>query len=627
MSTNPKYPVYIVSKGRWESRLTSKALEQMGVPYHVVVEPQEHDEYAAVIDPKKILVLPFSNLGQGSIPARNWVWEHAIEGGNKRHWILDDNIRWFSRLNRNKRTRVSSGATFRAIEGFVERYRNVAIAGMQYDMFVPSRQKQRPFTLNTRIYSCMLILNGLPHRWRGQYNEDTDLSLRVLKDGWCTVLFSAFPCFKVSTTVQMKGGNTDKLYKGDGRLKMAQSLQRQHPDVVRVARRFGRWQHVVDYRPFKKNKLMRDPKVKVAEGADEYGMIMRKRESTESLVEARRTIFYGESTPKVFQAAVPLTRKRKILGRLRPWAWWTEIVRGCNLRCGFCATRLFPKGKFEFTTMETWKQTIGIIRDVAPHSRMEIGNAGEPTLHPKLLDFLALAKATCRPTQLMLYTNGTTLIDGTLTYRDLFSAGLNMVCVDMYAPKESHLALAKESGYLVVDRDKKADNDINIFEYQNDPDVHAILLSSHPGNWPKRKIKRGARSTFFNNLDWDAAAKYGMKPVVEAPVRRCDLPSKFPTIYHDGAYTFCCFDFMREIAGTLGNVSDGLEGFFKYWLGEYMQNTRRLLHEKNRAAHPMCRRCAFVSIRADIPWWQPELLNHYWTGTTWVECAARTSTA
>jgi hypothetical protein len=70
---NPKYPVYIISKGRWESRLTAKALEQIHVPYRIVVEPQERDQYASVIDPKKILVLPFSNLGQGSIPARNWV--------------------------------------------------------------------------------------------------------------------------------------------------------------------------------------------------------------------------------------------------------------------------------------------------------------------------------------------------------------------------------------------------------------------------------------------------------------------------------------------------------------------------------------------------------------------------
>ena len=59
---NPKYPVYVISKGRWESRLTSKSLERMKVPYHIVVEPQEYDNYASVIDKDKILVLPFSNL-------------------------------------------------------------------------------------------------------------------------------------------------------------------------------------------------------------------------------------------------------------------------------------------------------------------------------------------------------------------------------------------------------------------------------------------------------------------------------------------------------------------------------------------------------------------------------------
>jgi len=103
MSHHPRYPIYIISKGRWESRLTSKALEEIQVPYHIVIEPQEYDDYAAVIDPQKILVLPFSNLGQGSIPARNWVWEHSIEQGAERHWILDDNLRWFARFHKNKK--------------------------------------------------------------------------------------------------------------------------------------------------------------------------------------------------------------------------------------------------------------------------------------------------------------------------------------------------------------------------------------------------------------------------------------------------------------------------------------------------------------------------------------------
>jgi len=277
---NPEYPVYVISKGRWESRLTAKALIEKSIPFHVVIEPQEYDQYAGVIDPENILVLPFSNLGLGGIPARNWVWEHSISIGAKRHWIIDDNIRDFYRLNKNMKYRVDSGTIFRVCEDFVDRYENVALAGMQYEMFAQRIKRHPPFVLNTRIYSCILIKNDIPYRWRGRYNEDTDLSLRVLKDGWCTVLFVAFLADKVAT-MTMKGGNTESLYKldnEDGRLLMAQSLQRQHPDVVKITRKWGRWQHQVDYRPFKGNRLIKKEGIVIPEGVNNYGMVLVKRD-------------------------------------------------------------------------------------------------------------------------------------------------------------------------------------------------------------------------------------------------------------------------------------------------------------------------------------------------------------
>ena len=273
---NPEYPVYIISKGRWESRLTSKALEKMQIPYHIVVEPQEYDNYAAVIDSAKILILPFSNLGQGSIPARNWVWEYSVKTGAERHWILDDNIREFWRMNNNIRHRVFDGIIFRIAEQFTDRYTNVALSGLNYNMFAMSditRKGKPPFLPNTRIYSCILIKNDIPYRWRGRYNEDTDLSLRVLKSGLCTILFNAFLCGK-QTTMTAKGGNTDELYQDDGRLKMAESLRDQHPDVVKIVRKWGRWQHQVDYRPFKRNKLIRKEGVVIPEGVNNYGMVL-----------------------------------------------------------------------------------------------------------------------------------------------------------------------------------------------------------------------------------------------------------------------------------------------------------------------------------------------------------------
>lgn len=276
--TDPKYPVYIISKGRWESRKTSNALERMNVPYHIVIEPQEYDNYSEVIDPQKIYTLPFSNLGQGSIPARNWVWEHSISVGAKWHWILDDNIQCFYWKNGNNYHRVTTGITFNLCEKWVNRYKNIAISGMQYHMFAPKKEILPPIYLNTRIYSCLLIRNDIDYRWRGRYNEDTDLSIRVLKDGWCTVLFNAFLIHKMPT-MTMKGGNTEELYKldnEDGRLLMAQSLQRQHPDVVKITRKWGRWQHQVDYRPFKSNKLIKKEGIEIPKGVNNYGMKLIK---------------------------------------------------------------------------------------------------------------------------------------------------------------------------------------------------------------------------------------------------------------------------------------------------------------------------------------------------------------
>lgn len=275
----PRYPIYIISKGRWESRLTVKALDKIGIPYHIVIEPQEYPQYSKVIAPQRILTLPFSNLGLGSIPARNYVWDHANRLGVSRHWILDDNIDGFIRQNHNLRYSVLSSACFRAAEDFVDRYQNIGLAGFNYRFLGGGTWSDTipPFLLNTRIYSCILIQNSLSCRWRGRYNEDTDLSLRVLKSGLCTVLFNAFKINKIAT-MTMSGGNTDELYRDDGRLRMAQSLKEQHPDVVTIIRKWGRWQHQVDYQPFKKNRLSLRPGITIPDGINNYGMVLRSAE-------------------------------------------------------------------------------------------------------------------------------------------------------------------------------------------------------------------------------------------------------------------------------------------------------------------------------------------------------------
>ena len=286
---NPKFPLYVVSKGRWATRLTVRSLEKMGVPYRIVVEEQELWNYANVIDRQNILVLDptyqrtyntFDRLGdaksKGPGPARNFAWAHSIANGSDWHWVMDDNIRGFYRYNRNREIPVGDGTIFRCMEDFALRYTNVGMAGPNYFMFVPRKTKRPPITLNTRIYSCNLIRNALPYRWRGRYNEDTDLSLRLLKNGWCTILFNAFLQYKISTQL-IPGGCTKEFYEREGTLPKSEMQVNLHPDCSRLVWRFDRWHHHVDYRRFRKNKLVRRADLMVDSAPNEYGMRIESR--------------------------------------------------------------------------------------------------------------------------------------------------------------------------------------------------------------------------------------------------------------------------------------------------------------------------------------------------------------
>lgn len=296
--TNPKSPVYIISKGRHESMLTSRSLNRMRVPHYIIIEPQDEKPYQDAlekfnIDMATFIVAPFSNHGDGPGRARNYAWDHSISIGADKHFVMDDNIDSFYRLNRNQRIRVESGIIFKAAEDFVDRFENVPISGFQYRFFIAPNQKYPPFVFNTRIYSTLLIRNDCKHRWRGRYNEDTDICLRVLKDGDCTIQFNAFLQGKAATQT-VKGGNTQEFYHVEGELdkekwrdgqlnptgtiNKSQMLVDMHPDVARVVWRYGRYHHYVDYTVFQKNERDLNPKqleIRRALGLTEHDNIPR----------------------------------------------------------------------------------------------------------------------------------------------------------------------------------------------------------------------------------------------------------------------------------------------------------------------------------------------------------------
>lgn len=296
----PRYPIYIPSKGRAKRCMTANHFMQHGVNFRLVVEPQEADLYAAKYGEERVLILPFRDRGS-VVPARNWIMEHSIAEGHERHWQVDDNIYDTYRIYKATRIRVAPDIAYRVVEDFTDRYENIAISGMNYVMFAPDNINVPPFLLNVHVYSCTLINNVIPNRWRGKYNEDTDMCLQALAAGWCTVQVNAFLVQK-KTTMKIKGGNTAVLYQGDGRLKMARSLKRQWNGVVEVGRRFKRPQHIV-----KSAWKYFDTPLKLKPGIDlstmktnEYGMKLKvvgkelKSEQLRDLVDDHRRNYEGK---------------------------------------------------------------------------------------------------------------------------------------------------------------------------------------------------------------------------------------------------------------------------------------------------------------------------------------------
>jgi hypothetical protein len=227
-----KYPIYVISLSRYDEKqhLTISWLEDSKLPYYVVVEPFEEEKYKESLEKMKkkngvvygkILVgeRDYHKDGNGGIPVRNFVYSHSKNViGSKRHWILDDNIKEYERRNKFIKKTIYGGATFRVIEDYVDRYKNVAVAGHDYSSFSPPTSNAVPIAY-TKAFSSILISNEFKDMevepckiWRGKYNEDLDLSIREWIAGRPVMLFRNITCNKLKTGV-VKGGNQVDIYK------------------------------------------------------------------------------------------------------------------------------------------------------------------------------------------------------------------------------------------------------------------------------------------------------------------------------------------------------------------------------------------------------------------------------
>jgi hypothetical protein len=275
-----KYPIFIPTKGRYNTPQTINMFKSHNVEFKIVIEKQDYNEYSKIVNKSDIIVVPHQN--QGLTVTRNWIWDFAEKEGYEKFWTFDDNIGRVYRWNNNRRYQCKDGTYLRVIEDFSDRYENLYIIGMNYMCFCKSNDNIPPYYPNTRVYSNMLLTtkaklnNEEKLRNKLFYNDDTDLCLRVLKDGLPTIQINAFLIDK-SQTMTTKGGMTDYYLSEEcnGRLSFVQELYNAHPDVTTVTKKFNRWHHHVNYKPYKNNKLIKKQGLVLNNIVNNYGMKLK----------------------------------------------------------------------------------------------------------------------------------------------------------------------------------------------------------------------------------------------------------------------------------------------------------------------------------------------------------------
>jgi len=203
-----KYPICIVSKNRADICCTHKLLDYEGIDYYYMVEPQDYDSYVDRFGKDKVVNILQND--KGIYYVRNFCIEWSKKNNHKYHWQCDDDLKLLIHrpMNPHKGTRDRHKLTnpmkiFDYIEDIAERCVNYGGGCLTHDGFAFS--KKRDIDLNKMIYCFQLLNNDIKARFQPDTSEDVDFSVRLLQEGYVTMIFNTFS-FTTPKSGSIKGG-------------------------------------------------------------------------------------------------------------------------------------------------------------------------------------------------------------------------------------------------------------------------------------------------------------------------------------------------------------------------------------------------------------------------------------
>jgi hypothetical protein len=220
--------IYIPTKGRADSQSTAKLLNEAGLSYVFVIEPQE----AYLFENKNTLVLPDNDKGIQYV--RNYILNHARQTGIEWLIMIDDDIRGFG-VVKNHRC-INKGAT--VINEFISMIKelpaNIVLATINYRQFAWRSNKAYTIDSLVEVFTAINV-KRLPNNISYNSNvlpEDRDFLLQVLISGNHSVCFNDY-WFSCPKTGSNKGGLYDT-YKNGTMIKGIENLKTKWEDMINL---------------------------------------------------------------------------------------------------------------------------------------------------------------------------------------------------------------------------------------------------------------------------------------------------------------------------------------------------------------------------------------------------------
>lgn len=227
-----------------------------------------------------------------------------------------------------------------------------------------------------------------------------------------------------------------------------------------------------------------------------------------------------------------------------------EINRHCNLKCPYCPNVNNPESTVKkFIDPNLFKKILAGLQKMNFSGSMSYHFFGEPLLHPKLEEFIAMTKEKLPQTSKQVFTNGTLLTLKRL--QSLLSSGVDKIVLTQHYKNNPFMKNLK-----------------------NIPDE---LLEKVDIKFPNEQVFSNRGGTLDN--------------VARPPVvfdKKCLFVKGHMNITIDGDVLPCCDDYNR--VEVMGNVNT--DDLSNIWNSEHYVKFREELAEKgNRDYAEICKKC------------------------------------